>query len=58
MLTLPNSKLQASYSTKYFEFDSKYKEGFIPDVPVEHSLENYLKGIDDVYESVRNYKVQ
>jgi C-terminal processing protease CtpA/Prc len=58
MLTLPNSKLQASYSTKYFELDSKYKEGFIPDVTVEQSFENYLKGIDDVYEAVKNYKAE
>jgi len=55
MLTLPNSKLQASYSTKYFDLDSNYKEGFIPDVPVEQSCDNYMKGIDDVYEAVKKY---
>jgi len=55
MLTLPNSKLQASYSTKYFDLDSNYKEGFIPDVPVEQSFKNYMKGIDDVYEAVKKY---
>jgi C-terminal processing protease CtpA/Prc len=55
MLTLPNSKLEASYSTKYFELDPSYKEGFVPDVVMEQSFDNYLKGIDDVYEAVRKY---
>lgn len=55
MLTLPNSKLEASYSTKYFDLDPSYKEGFVPDVVIEQSFDNYLRGIDDVYEAVRRY---
>ena len=55
-LVLPNSKLQISYSTKYFQLDDKYKEGFIPDVIIDQPFDHYKHGIDDVYESVRSYK--
>ena len=55
-LTLPNSQLQVSYSTKYFNFSKDYKEGFTPDVTVDQSFDHYMKGIDDVYEAVKNCK--
>lgn len=55
MLTLPNSGLQVSYSTKYFHESDNYKEGFVPDVAVNQSFDHYMKGIDDVYEAIRNY---
>lgn len=54
-ITLPNSKIQVSYSTKYIGISDEYKEGFIPDITIEQSFEDYIKGIDDVYEAVRNY---
>ena len=55
-IILPNSKIQVSCSTKYFDKSSEYKEGFIPDVTIEQSFNNYISGIDDVYEAIRNYK--
>mgnify|MGYP002406501490 CR=1 FL=1 len=55
-LTLPNSKIQVSYSTKYFELAPEYKENFTPDIPIEQSYIDYTKGIDDVYEAARAYK--
>lgn len=55
MFTLLNSKLQPSYSIDYFDLDPSYKESFVPDVIVEQSFDNYLKGIDDVYEAVKTY---
>ncbi|EQB85852.1 C-terminal processing protease CtpA/Prc [Clostridium punense] len=55
MFTLPNSKLEAYYSTDYFDLDPSYKDSFVPDVIVEQSFDNYLKGIDDVYEAVKAY---
>ncbi len=55
-ISLPNSKIMVSYSTKYFELSSEYKENFIPDVLIEQSFNNYINGIDDVYEAIRSYK--
>lgn len=55
-LTLPNSKIVVSYSTKYFGGYPEYKENFTPDILVDESFGDYVKGIDDVYEAVRNYK--
>lgn len=57
MLTLPNSKIQVSYSTKYFEVLPEYKENFIPNILVEQSFDDNIKGIDDVYEAAKNYKI-
>ncbi|MGV8981951.1 hypothetical protein [Clostridium sp.] len=56
MITLPNSKINVSYSTKYFELSPEYKENFTPDITVEQSFDNTAKGIDDVYEAVKSYK--
>lgn len=55
-ITLPNSQIWVSYSTKYFELSSEYKENFTPDELIEQSYNNYVKGIDDAYETVRSYK--
>ncbi len=56
-LTLPNSKLQISYSTKYFDLSSKYKEAFIPDVPIIQSFDHYINGIDDAYEAIKEEQI-
>lgn len=53
-LELPNSKLQVSYSTKYFKLSSSIEKNFLPAVPVEQNYNNYKQGIDDVFEAVRN----
>lgn len=55
-LTLPNSKLQISYSMNFFELSDRFKDSFIPDKIVEESFDNYKKGIDDVYEAIKAYK--
>lgn len=55
-ITLPNSKIQVLYSSKYFKDSADYKEGFTPDIPVEQSFNNYINGIDDAYEAIKNYK--
>jgi len=55
-LVLPNSKLEISYSTKYFEMSDKFTEGFIPDVTVIQKFDDYKQGIDDVYEAIKNKK--
>jgi len=54
-LVLPYSKLQISYSTKYFQLSDKYKEGFIPDTIIDQSFDHYKKGIDDVYDAIKIY---
>lgn len=57
-LTLPNLKMNISYSTKYFEFSKRYNiknpEGntFSPDVFIESSIEDYKEGRDAVLEYV------
>lgn len=56
MITMPNSKIEVSYSTKYFELSSDYKNEFTPDVTIEQSYDNFMKGIDDAYEAIKNYK--
>lgn len=55
-LTLPNSKLQISYSMDFFELSDKFKDSFIPDKIVEDRFDHYKKGIDDVYEAIKDYK--
>ncbi|HEX2947295.1 MAG TPA: hypothetical protein VHT96_15235 [Clostridia bacterium] len=55
-LVLPNSKLYISYSTKYFNLSSKFKENFIPDVKVQETFKDFKDGIDGVYEAIRNSK--
>lgn len=52
-LMLPNSKLNVSYSDKYFNRCPGIQGSFMPDVNVEESYEHYKKGIDDAYEVVK-----
>lgn len=53
-INLPNSQLEISYSTKYFEFSKnfKYKNGgvgtFLPDISIQPTIEDYKSGIDVV----------
>lgn len=49
--TLPNSKLNISYSTKYFE--STIEENtLMPDYLIEPSIKDYVNGIDPVIEEI------
>lgn len=57
MLQLPNSKLEIWYSTKYFQFSPNYSKNFIPDVIIKPSFENFMKGIDDVYEAIKEVEI-
>lgn len=52
-LILPNSKLQVSYSTKYFQQSDKFKEGFVPDIKINQTFDDYKQGIDDVNGAIR-----
>jgi hypothetical protein len=55
-ITLPNSKIKISYATKHFNFKPEYKEGFEPDILIEQSFDNYIKGTDATYEAAKSYK--
>ncbi|OPJ62881.1 S41 family peptidase [Clostridium oryzae] len=56
IISLPNSKLSISYSTKYFDLTDRYKSNFIPDISIKQSYNDYKSGIDDAYEAVKEYK--
>lgn len=55
-LVLPNSKLQISYSIKYFNLSDRFKKNFIPNVEINQTFNDYRHGIDDVYEAIKNHK--
>lgn len=57
-MTLPNSKLNISYSTEQFYFSSKYDGSFIPDIIVNQSIESSKKHIDDVYETIVKFDMK
>jgi hypothetical protein len=52
---LPNSKLIVQYSTKYIETSEKEINTITPDIEVELSFNDYLKGIDPVYDTILNF---
>lgn len=51
---LPNSQLPVSYSTKYFQFSKNFSyknkgtDTFIPDVPIEATIKDYMENKDPV----------
>ncbi|WP_027383518.1 S41 family peptidase [Epilithonimonas caeni] len=54
---LPNSKLKLTYSTYYFIRTKKKNINTIkPDHVVEVSFDDYINGIDPVFEFIKNYK--
>lgn len=54
---LPNSKLKLTYSTFYFIRNKKKNVNTIkPDYPIEKSFEDYVNGIDPVFEFIKSYK--
>lgn len=57
-LVLPNSKVMVGYSTKYFNITEMYKDNIIPDVMVDETFNKYKNGIDEVYETAKNYKIK
>jgi hypothetical protein len=50
---LPESKLRVSYSTKYFKRTEDDPDSLHPDVTIETSFEDFRRGIDPVYEWIR-----
>jgi hypothetical protein len=50
---LPTSKLSVNYSTKYFKVTDEDVNTITPDVKIEMSFSDYMKGIDPVYEWVK-----
>jgi hypothetical protein len=54
--TLPNSGIEISYSTKYFNQYKNDDSTIKPDFMIEESFENFMNGIDPVFEFVKNYK--
>jgi len=53
---LPNSKLNITYSTKYFETQGFNSDSLKPDVEIDTDINSYAKGIDPVVESIINYQ--
>lgn len=53
-LTLPSSGLKISYSTKYFDNYKPDTDAFYPDFEIGTSFQDYQKGIDPVFEYIRN----
>lgn len=51
---LPSSKLYVSYSTKYFKRSDENLNTISPDVIIEMSFSDFTKGIDPVFEWVKN----
>jgi len=50
---LPNSKLQVHYSTKYFKNTDEDMNTMRPDVEIEMSFRDFAKGIDPVFEWIK-----
>ena len=50
---LPTSKLQIGYSTKYFKRTDDDVKTITPDVKREMSFQDFTKGIDPVYEWIK-----
>ncbi|MDR1348005.1 MAG: hypothetical protein LBJ63_06190, partial [Prevotellaceae bacterium] len=50
---LPTSKLSVNYSTKYFKMTDENVNTIAPDVKIEMSFSDFMKGVDPVYEWVK-----
>ena len=57
-MTLPESKFALKYSTKYFTHSKKDTDSIIPDLLVETSIDDFVNGIDPVYEAIVKYNYQ
>lgn len=53
-MTLPNSKLNITYSTKFLKTSTNEADTFTPDFIIEPSIKDYLKGIDPVIETIKS----
>ncbi|MDR1198794.1 MAG: hypothetical protein LBK94_07235 [Prevotellaceae bacterium] len=50
---LPTSKLSVNYSTKYFKVTDEDVNTITPDIKIETSFSDFMKGIDPVYEWIK-----
>ncbi len=53
---LPSSKVSITYSTKYFKYTDEDVTTITPDVIIETSFEDYINGIDPIYEWINKAK--
>lgn len=51
-IKLPNSKIVVTYSTKHFKSDESTSDALYPDVEVDLTIEDVLKGIDPVVRKI------
>ncbi|MBU5227173.1 hypothetical protein KQI36_11025 [Clostridium senegalense] len=51
---LPNTDIEVDYSTEYYDLGVESDGGVLPDIEVIDSFRNYLKGIDECYETVKD----
>lgn len=56
IVPLPNSKLTFSYAIEVTKVSDKYDGPIIPDIMVNQNFQDYINGIDDIYEAAKNYK--
>ena len=53
-LRLPSSNLEVYYSTKFFKRTDEKMNTLMPDVKIETKYSDFLKGIDPIYEYIKN----
>lgn len=56
--TLPNSNLEVSYSTRYFERVPGNPDALMPEISVQTSSAEFFAGRDPVLEKILNYKTK
>jgi C-terminal processing protease CtpA/Prc len=52
LLKLPSSGIQVAYSTKYFRLVPEDTPSLMPDITIEPSFEDYVRGSDPVLDSL------
>jgi C-terminal processing protease CtpA/Prc len=55
-LTLPNSGISVSYSTKFFKETNQKVNSLIPEIPVKLSFDDYIEGKDPSLEAIKDYE--
>ena len=52
--SLPNSKMQISYSTKFIDMSDDYNDSFVPNKTIELSIDDYKNKMDPIMEYIKN----
>ncbi|WP_042274607.1 S41 family peptidase [[Clostridium] dakarense] len=55
-ITLPNSKLMIKHPCSSINLKEDHVGGVKPDIAIKQTYENYLNGIDDCYDYIKNLK--